>query len=142
MTSYDVIYNRFLQKITDYKLLDLSDDDITEMCHTWMISAISKFRRCKNDLSLRDDEIATFTIDLLDLEIEILSEMMVGEWLAPQLNSVLYTSQFYGGKEEKFYAQSNHMEKLMDLKRTSELTAKKLMRDYGYQNAIWNREST
>jgi len=142
LTSYNDIYERFLQKITDYKLMDLSDDDISDMCHTWMISAISKFRRCKNDLSLRDDEIATFTIDLLDLEIEILAEMMVGEWVAPQLNSVLYTSQFFGGKEEKFYAQANQLEKLMELKHSSELTAKKLMRDYGYQNAIWNRTTS
>lgn len=101
MTSYETVYNRFLQKITDYKLLDLSDDEIREMCHSWMISSIAKFRRCKNDLSQRDDKIEIFEFDLLDIEIEILAEMMVGEWLAPQLNSVLYTSQFFGGKEEK-----------------------------------------
>ena len=101
MTSYETIYNRFLQKITDYKLLDLADYEIRDMCHSWMLSAIAKFRRCKNDLSLRDDEIQFFTIDLLDIEIEILAEMMVSEWLEPQLNSVLYTSQFFGGKEEK-----------------------------------------
>ena len=101
MTSYEKIYDRFLQKITDYKMLDLSDTEIRQECVKWLSSAIAKFRRCKNDLSQRDDELETFTVELLDVEIEILSTLMVSEWLAPQLNSVLYTSQFFGGKEEK-----------------------------------------
>lgn len=139
MTSYDTIFERFTQKITDYKLLKLSDNDVREMMWGWMISAISKFRRCENDLSQRDDEIQTFLVDLLDVEIEIIALLMVSEWLEPQLNSELYTSQFFGGKEEKFYAQANQLEKLITLKHKTDIAAKKLMRDYGYQKAIWNK---
>ena len=126
MTSYD-------------KLLKLSDNDVREMMWGWMISAISKFRRCENDLSQRDDEIQTFLVDLLDIEIEIIALLMVSEWLEPQLNSELYTSQFFGGKEEKFYAQANQLEKLIALKHRTDIAAKKLMRDYGYQKAIWSK---
>ena len=139
MTSYDTIFERFTQKITDYKLLKLSDNDVREMMWGWMISAISKFRRCENDLSQRDDEIQTFLVDLLDIEIEIIALLMVSEWLEPQLNSELYTSQFFGGKEEKFYAQANQLEKLITLKHKTDIAAKKLMRDYGYQKAIWSK---
>ncbi|SCG87935.1 Uncharacterised protein [uncultured Clostridium sp.] len=142
MTSYEKIYDRFLQKITDYKMLDLSDTEIRQECVKWLSSAIAKFRRCKNDLSQRDNELETFTIDLLDIEIEILATLMVSEWLSPQLNSVLYTSQFFGGKEEKFFAQANQLDKLMTLKGNNDVEAKKLMRDYGYQNKLWNREET
>lgn len=142
MTSYEKIYDRFLQKITDYKMLDLTDTEIRQECAKWLSSAIAKFRRCKNDLSQRDDELETFTVELLDVEIEILSTLMVSEWLAPQLNSVLYTSQFFGGKEERWFAQANQLDKLMTLKGNNDLEAKKLMRDYGYQNKLWNREET
>lgn len=142
MTSYEKIYDRFLQKITDYKMLDLMDTEIRQECAKWLSSAIAKFRRCKNDLSQRDNELETFTIDLLDIEIEILATLMVSEWLSPQLNSVLYTSQFFGGKEEKFFAQANQLDKLMTLKGNNDVEAKKLMRDYGYQNKLWNREET
>lgn len=142
MTSYEKIYDRFLQKITDYKMLDLTDTEIRQECAKWLSSAIAKFRRCKNDLSQRDNELETFTIDLLDIEIEILATLMVSEWLSPQLNSVLYTSQFFGGKEEKFFAQANQLDKLMTLKGNNDVEAKKLMRDYGYQNKLWNREET
>ena len=140
MTSYEKIYDRFLQKITDYKMLDLSDTEIRQECVKWLSSAIAKFRRCKNDLSQRDNELETFTIDLLDIEIEILATLMVSEWLSPQLNSVLYTSQFFGGKEERWFAQANQLDKLMTLKGNNDLEAKKLMRDYGYQTKLWNRE--
>ncbi len=137
MTSYDTVFNRFTQKITDFKLLKLSDDDVRQMMLGWLTSAISKFRRCENDLSLRDDEIQTFTIDLEDIEIEILALLMVSEWLEPQLNSELYVSQFFGGKEEKWFAQANQLEKLIALKHSTDIKSQKLMRDYGYQKTLW-----
>ena len=60
MTSYQQIYDRFLNKVTSYKLLELSDQDIQEMLYHWLMSAIPKFRRCKTDLSLRDDDVLAF----------------------------------------------------------------------------------
>lgn len=138
MTSYKRIFERFTQKITDFKILDLTDDDVNQMMVGWLNSAISKFRRCENDLSLRNEDIQVFDIDLNDQEIEILSLLMVVEWLEPQMNSELYTSQFFGGKEEKFFSQANTLTKLMELQRKSFLRAQKLMRDYAYQNKIWS----
>lgn len=141
MTSYDEIYERFSTKITDYKLLELSDKDVRMMLHDWLNGAIVKFRRCKTDLANRDDELNSFIDDLLDIEKEILAELMVGEWLEPQLNSVLYTSQFFGGKEEKFYSQASGLNSLMALKEKNRTNCLNLMRDYGYQNFIWGRKN-
>ena len=101
MTLYSAIYKKFLNKISDVKLLELSDTDIQEMLHEWLTSAIAKFRRCKNDLSNRDEVLESFNIDLLDIEIEILAVLMVHEWLEPQLNSTLLTAQVFGSKEKK-----------------------------------------
>lgn len=142
MTSYNEIYERFAQKITDFKLLDLSDADLGVQLYAWMLAAIGRFRRCKTDLSQRDDETQQFTEDLLDIEKEILAEMMVVEWLNPQINSVLYTAQFFGTSEENFYAQQTQLSQLQTLKKNSVIRAQKLMRDYGYQNLIWGGEDT
>lgn len=136
MTNYTDIYNIFLNKISDVKLLNLSDDDITEMLTLWMTSAISKMKKCKSDLSNRDNEIQVFNVDLLDIEKEIIAIGMVYEWLEPQLNSTLYTNQFYGGKEEKFFAQANQLDKLQELSKKTELRARKLARDYSYQSFV------
>ena len=100
-----------------------------------MTSSIVKFRTIQSDLSKRDDEAQCFEDTLLDVEVEILALQMVCEWVEPQLNNELYTKQFIGTKEEKFFAQSNHLEKLQTLRNDAELRSKKLRRDYSYQNS-------
>ena len=112
MTEFETIYNRFSQKITDYKLLQLDDVSLSELLLGWLHSSIAKFRICKSDLSDRDDDSERFNIDLTDLEIEILALRMVDEWLEPQLNSVLLTKQFMGGNTEKFFSQAGHLNEL------------------------------
>lgn len=134
-TPYSAIYKRFLQKITDYKLLSLPEEDVEEILYGYLTSSIVKFRTIKSDLSKRDDESQCFEDTLLDVEIEILALQMVCEWVEPQLNNELYTKQFIGTKEEKFFAQSTHLEKLQTLRNDAELRSKKLRRDYSYQNS-------
>ena len=134
MTSYETIYNKFLQKITDYKILQLEDEDVVLMMNGWMTSAIAKFRTCSSDLSNRDDALMQFNDQLTDLEIEILSILMVSEWLAPQLNSGLLTKQMITGKDQKFYSQSAHLKELMDLKAASDKEARLLLNRYRLVN--------
>lgn len=142
MTTYAQIYERFAQKITDFKLLELADEDVTDMLHEWMVAALSKCRFIENNLDARNDEQQTFDVDLTNTEIEIICTQMVSEWLAPQINSQLYVSQFFGGKEERFFAQANQLDKLMVLKDTNELVAQKLARDYRYQQFIKDYRSS
>lgn len=100
-TLYNTVYNRALQKFTDYEFANLPERDMEEMLHDWLLSAIAKFRQCKNDLSDRDEELRQFNVDLEDEEIEILSILLVREWLQPQLQSALLTKMIFSGKEEK-----------------------------------------
>ena len=140
MTSYEVIYSRFLAKITDYKILQMEDEDVKMMLNGWMISAIANFRTCASDLSQRDDALEQFNHDLTDLEIEILSILMVSEWLAPQLNSVLMTKQLITGKDEKFYSQSAHLKELMELQAASDKKARLLLNRYRLVNNTYLAE--
>lgn len=131
-TPYEKIYNRALAKLTDYDLALMPDDDFRLMLRGWLNSSISKFRKCASDLADRDDELEIFNVDLLDEEIEILSLLIVCEWLEPQINSVTLTHQMFGGKEEKFYAQANQLAELKALRDSTRTEARKLMRDYTY----------
>lgn len=135
-TAYETIYNRALAKIQDFELAALPEFDLEEMLHGWMISAISKFRKCKSDLKDRDEENKTFNIDLEDEEIEILSIMIVREHLSPQLHSTLLTQQIFSGKEQNYYSQAAHMRELLEMDNNLKLEAQKLMRDYTYQNDL------
>lgn len=130
MTSYETIYKKFLQRVVDYKILQMEDEDVKMMLNGWMVSAIANFRTCSSDLSKRDDMLEQFEDDLTDLEVEILSILMVSEWLAPQLNSTLLTRQLITGKDEKFYSQSAHLKELMDLQAASDKKARLLLNRY------------
>ena len=134
-TSYEEIYNLAANKITDPEIALLLPEDIEELFHGYLISAIPKFRKCKNDLSNRDDELRQFNVDLLDVEKEILAILVVREWLQPQLYSALLTKQVFSDKEQKYYSQSSHISELRALDETLKIEAQKLSRDYTYGNS-------
>ena len=134
-TSYEEIYNLAANKITDPEIALLLPEDIEELFHGYLISAIHKFRKCKNDLSNRDDELRQFNVDLLDVEKEILAILVVREWLKPQLYSALLTKQVFSDKEQKYYSQSSHLSELRALDETLKIEAQKLSRDYTYGNS-------
>lgn len=135
-TTYDTIYNRALNKITDFELANLPARDLEEMLHDWLVSAIAKFRKCKSDLKDRDEELRQFNVDLEDEEIEILAIMIVREHLAPQLHSTLLYKQIFSGKEQNYYSQSAHAKELRELDNSLKIEAQKLMRDYTYSNDL------
>ena len=134
-TSYEEIYNLAANKITDPEIAFLLPEDIEELFYGYLISAIPKFRKCKNDLSNRDDELRQFNVDLLDVEKEILAILVVREWLQPQLYSALLTKQVFSDKEQKYYSQSSHISELRALDETLKIDAQKLSRDYTYGNS-------
>ena len=134
-TSYEEIYNLAANKITDPEIALLLPEDIEELFHGYLISAIHKFRKCKNDLSNRDDELRQFNVDLLDVEKEILAILVVREWLQLQLYSALLTKQVFSDKEQKYYSQSSHLSELRALDETLKIDAQKLSRDYTYGNS-------
>ena len=131
-TSYEEIYNLAANKITDPEIALLSQEDIEELFHGYLISATTKFRKCKNDLSNRDDELRQFNVDLLDVEKEILAILVAREWLQPQLYSALLTKQVFSDKEQKYYSQSSHISELRARDETVKIEAQKLSRDYTY----------
>ena len=115
MTSYETVYGRFLNHMTDFNLADLDDNTLGEMLKDWLHSAIVK-TRTSSDLAARDDENEVFKNDLSDLDVELLSMGMRLAWLDQRINSTEYTSLFVGGKEEKFYSPSSQLAELRALR--------------------------
>ena len=130
MTSYETVYNRCLAKIEDPTLAMLPEEDLEEMLHGYLLSAIAKHRKCEHDLSDRDEELRQFNSDLSDLEIEIISLLMCREWISQQINSVTLTLQVFSGKETNYFSQSAHLKELMALDDKWRLEAQQLSRDY------------
>lgn len=133
-TPYEKIYDRFIQKITDFNLVEVDDYSFNKMLNGWLDSAVIRVRKCQHDLSKRDDEIQEFEEDLSDLEVELLALGMVDAWVSPMLNSTELTLQFIGGKEEKYYSQSQMLAELRNLKRENSLEMNRLHNYHTYTN--------
>jgi hypothetical protein len=114
MTSYDVVYRRFLNSTTDFNLAELDDYTLNEMLKDWLHGAIVKVRTT-SDLTHDDDDEA-FNDDLSDLDIELLAMGMRLSWLDQHINSTEYTNLFVAGKEEKFYSPSSQLSELRALR--------------------------
>ena len=134
MTQYSTVYSRCLAKLEDPTLLQLPDEDLTEMLHNYMLSAIAKHRQCEHDLSDRDDELQQFNSDLTDLEIEILAILMLREWISVRLHSVTNVMQVFSGKETKWFSQAAHIAELRAMDEALKREAQQLSRDWTYQN--------
>lgn len=143
MTSnYEEIYSRFLSKITDYSFVSTDDYDLYQFMNSWMRSALSRpyIRRLFTTLTF-DDEDVTLTYELStsvnedsdkDFVIELAAMGMVIEWLEPKVKSVINISQMYGGKEQKFYSQANHLIEIKSMLKDCKTELRKMIRDRGY----------
>lgn len=136
-TPYEKIYNRFSQKITDFNLVEVDDYTLGEMLKGWLNSAVIRVRKCKHDLSLRNDKTQEFESDLLDIEIELLACGMLDAWVSQYLNSTENVLQFIGGKEEKFYSQSSHVAELRAMKDDNLKEMNRLHNYYTYTNGSY-----
>ena len=140
--QYEDIFSVFLTKIVDYSFLEYDEAYIREQMVSWLrfSSSVPRLRAKFISLSLNDeDAMLTFSLknsvnDEFDVEFvkEILSKGMVIAWLEPQINNVLLTKQMFGGKEERFFAQANHLKELQSLLSNTKIELSKLLRDYGY----------
>lgn len=114
MTSYEIVYRRFLNSTTDFNFADFDDYTLNEMLKEFLYSAIVKTRTSSN-LS-RDEDSEAFKNDLNDMDVELLAMGMRLAWLDQRINSTEYTSLFVGGKEEKFYSPSSQLSELRALR--------------------------
>lgn len=145
--SYQDIYEFFMPKVNDYGLAQLLEVDMetsNEMLRDWMIGAIAipQCRKLFAEIKANDDihELQVTLKQEVDgysdflFVCDIITEGMVIKWLQPKVHSTLNTNQFFGGKEEKFYSQANHSQRLSDMLKDANRNFKKIIRDYNYIN--------
>ena len=141
MTSFAIVYNRFLDKITDDMYVELSPEDTVAELQNLIIAAIPKFEFPRvnlydytiqtafvpkeevtnEDFVLNSEEDTVeveqsyFSEDLSLEEIDILAYNMLDGWLQRQVTSIEVTRMKYSGSDFKFTSQANHLQKLMSL---------------------------
>ena len=140
--SYDEIFSDFLGSVTDYDLASMGVDDMYGLMTEYLHKTLSQsyVRRLFSSINA-DDLVQNLTFELsnpvddsadIDFIRYILSKGIVVEWLKPQVRSKLNIAQMFGGKEQKFYSQSNHLSELRGLLEDTKLEMRKAIRDRGY----------
>lgn len=134
-TSYMRVHERFLSKVTDYYIFDLSNEDVYVYCNTLLKSALADLSNIEHDLLDIDDELLQFNEDLSNTEIEYIAYQMVCEWVNPQIHNTTLTKQYIGTKDEKFYAPANLLNQLRGLRDDALARRKKIRRDWNLQHS-------
>ena len=143
-TSFALVYDSFLSKITDDMYLELTELDTYRMLEELLLSAIEKFEFPR--INLQDYELlgvidevtyqgaesnnkqvkaiiyqdGYFNNLLTHEEVNILAIYMAVEWFSQQLASIENVRMKYSGSDFKFTSQANHMAKILQLKKDYE----------------------
>lgn len=83
-TTFEELYSDFLFKVQDYqhRNLYLRDEKVaTNLCLSFLKTAIAKFTNCKKDIQNPNLDLCIFNVELSLVEKEILTNLMLEAWL-------------------------------------------------------------
>lgn len=135
-TSYEKLYENLLPKFRSYEIPLMSTEEVKDYLHDFLIPAISRFHVCRKDLNDRDDILQRFNVDLSDIEVEILSNYLLIEYIdseyirVPTLLKVQLPSTDF-----KSYSSANMLEKLMNMHKTYVSENETLLSRYAWMGA-------
>lgn len=118
-TSYEVLYENLLPKFRSYDIPLMSSDEVKDFLRDYFVPAIARFHVCRKDLNDRDDLLERFNVELSTMEIEILSNFMLLEYLdsnyvrTPTLLKVSLSSSDFNA-----FSPANFLDKLMAMRST------------------------
>ena len=115
-TPYEKLYENLLPKFRSHEIPLMTTEEVKDYLHDFLIPAISRFYVCKKDLNDRDDILQQFNVDLSDIEIEILSNYLLLEYIDStyiRVPTVLKIS--LPSTDFKAYSPANFLDKLMSM---------------------------
>lgn len=87
-TPLDEIFDRFYSLIKDTDLAKLNDEDLYKLTKVYYEMAATRFKECKNNLELvQDEEGNYYTVDKLTIEEQnIIAQGMILYWIESKTN--------------------------------------------------------
>lgn len=135
-TPYEKLYDNLLPKFRSYEIPLMTTEEVKDYLHDFIIPAISRFHVCKKDLKDRDDILQRFNVELSDMEIEILSNYLLIEYIdseyvrTPSLLKIQLPSSDF-----KVYSPANFLDKLMAMHKTYVTENETLLSRYAWMGA-------
>ena len=135
-TSYEKLYENLLPKFRSYEIPLMSTEEVKDYLHDFLIPAISRFHVCRKDLNDRDDILQRFNVALSDIEVEILSNYLLVEYIdseyirTPTLLKVQLPSSDF-----KAFSPANFLDKLIAMRTTYTKENETLLSRYAWMGA-------
>ena len=118
-TLYSDIYNLFSSGFIKDPMLDKlynqSVTDYEDYLQTFLITAISEFDLCKQDLEDRDDTTKQFNPTLSTKEKVILSKLTRIAWLQKEINDVNQMKLHLQDGDFKTFSEANNLKEKVNL---------------------------
>lgn len=145
-SSYEKIFNKFLGRVTDYEFLTIDEAYLWEQVSEWVENSIAtpSLRVIFSSITC-DKETQTLTYTLRNSAGDELSDQLyveklfamsfVIQWLEPTVKNKVNLNQMFGGKEEKYYSQAQHLSELKGILEDTVVRLKKEIRDH---DAVYN----
>ena len=136
MTPYKAFIDTFLDRISDYKLLNYEDYLVDELAVGYMKRVCTKFDKiCQADLSQQDDNEYAFLSDEIDDEIiDIVTDGMVVEWLRQYVNNSDNLENILNTKDFTMYSSKNLLAEIKSLYQDEQKAFTNSMREYSYNH--------
>lgn len=114
LTRYEQIYENLLPKFRSYEIPMMTVDEVKEHLHDYLIPAISRFHVCRKDLNDRDDILERFNVELSDVEIEILSNYALLEYIdSTYIRTQTLLKVSLSSTDFNAFSPANFLDKLM-----------------------------
>lgn len=129
MTPLSEVYDSFLQKITDFDILKLEEEDFLNECFQLLKSSVARFT-VSDDIYIAEQS-SEFNRVLTSLEIDILSLGMVLAWVEPKINNIALYKMKLSSKDYKSFSQANHIKEMREIKSQAQ-------KDFLYWSTIYS----
>ena len=135
-TSYETLSENLLPKFRSHEIPLMSTEEVKDYLHDFLIPAISRFHVCRKNLNDRDDIIQRFNVELSDIEIEILSNYLLIEYIdseyirTPTILKVQLPSNDF-----KVFSPANFLDKLVAMRTTYKKENETLLSRYAWMGA-------
>ena len=141
-TPYEKIYENLLSKFRSYEIPMMTVEEVKENLHDYLIPAIARFHVCRKDLNDRDDIVERFNCDLSDVEIEILSNYMLLEYIdSTYIRTATLLKVNLSSSDFNAFSPANMLDKLMSMHKTYLSENEGLLSRYAWLGAKGNASS-
>lgn len=139
-TPYEVVYASALSKFRSYEIPLMTEDEVKDYLHDFLKTAIARFHVCRKDLKDRDDDAECFNVELSDIEVEILSNYLLLEYIdSTYIRNSLLLKVNLSSSDFNSYSPANMLDKLLNMQEAYLKENEALISRYAWLGAAENQ---